>query len=534
MPERERRWNGWGFAGETFAVSGELGAWLERRLGRGAPMGVAPEAEIVLAAPGVLPGLACELATDDATRLRHAAGMSFPDLVALRHGAVTAPDGVVFPTAAAEVVEVLQKAAAEGIGVVVRGGGSSVVGGVTVRPGRRSLVLSLQRLHGLVRLDPVSMLATFGAGTYGPEVEAALAGHGLRLGHEPQSFEHSTIGGWVAARSAGQRSTGIGKIEDLVAGLEIATSDGVWRLEARPAAATGPDLLQAVVGSEGRLGVISEVTVRVRPVAEAESGVTVLMPSWSGGVEVARRLLQRDVAVEVLRLSDRTESEMALAVLHLPAVARRTMHWLTHRRRWSGSCLLLLGWSGEPAAVLEAERDARGVWRELGGFSLGGRGYRSWRRDRFRHPYLRDALLDAGWGIDTLETAAPWSILPQVYEAVRSALAAAAAGASMRCVVLCHLSHAYRDGASLYFTFVWPLAEGEGSGRWQQLKVAATDAMRAAGGTLSHHHGVGSMHAPWLAGEVGATGERLLRAMARAVDPGGVLNRGTLLEEDEC
>lgn len=534
MPERERRWNGWGFAGETFAVSGELDAWLEGSLGRGTPMDVAAETGVDVPLPVELPEVPCEVASDRRTRLHHAAGMSFPDLVALRRGAMTVPDGVAFPGSTPEVVDVLCAAAEGGVGVVVRGGGSSVVGGVTVRPGRPSLVLCLDRLQGLKELDPVSMLATFRAGTYGPEVEAALAAYGFRLGHEPQSFEHSTIGGWVATRSAGQRSTGVGKIEDLVAGLEIATFEGSWRLGARPAGATGPDLLQTVIGSEGRLGVITEVTVRVRPAAEMESGVTVLVPSWSGGTEAARRLLQRGLPPEVLRLSDRTESEMALAVLHLPAVARRAARWLTSRRRLRASCLLLLGWSGERTAVLAAERDAREVWRDVGGISLGGRGYRSWRRDRFRHPYLRDALLDAGWAIDTLETAAPWSTLPEVYGAVRSALTAAAAAAGTACVVLCHLSHAYRDGASLYFTFVWPLVPGEGAERWRELKVAATDAMRAAGGTLSHHHGVGSMHAPWLAGEVGATGERLLRALARTVDPDGVVNRGTLLEDEPC
>ena len=534
MPERVRRWNGWGFADETFAVSGELAGWLGDRLGAGQSMRAAAESEIAIPDATELPGLPCEVAIDAATRLRHAAGMSYPDVVALRRGTVAVPDGVAFPSSSSEVVGVLQAAAAADIAVVVRGGGSSVVGGVTVTPRRRTLVLSLNRLRGLVEIDRVSMLARFQAGTYGPEVEATLAGYGFRLGHEPQSFEHSTIGGWVAARSAGQRSTGVGKIEDLVAGLEIATPDGVWRLDARPAGATGPGLLQALIGSEGRLGVITEVVVRVRPLAEVESGFTVLMPTWSLGVEVARRLVQRGNPVEVLRLSDRTESEMALAVLHLSRLARRGLQWLSGRQRYRGSCLLLLGWSGERAAVLAAQREAREAWRDAGGVSLGSYGFRSWRRDRFRHPYLRDSLLDAGWGIDTLETAAPWSVLPAVYEAVRSALTKEAGRAGFRCVVLGHLSHAYRDGASLYFTVLWPLQVGEGAGRWHCLKVAATDAIRAAGGTLSHHHGIGSMHAPWLVGEVGATGVKLLRAMTAAVDPGLVVNRGTLLEDDPC
>jgi len=531
MSERVRRWNGWGFADEAFAVPPPLQAWLEHRLGRGEPLTPVSEPEVTLPAPAALSGLPGHVAVDAGTRLRHATGMSFPDLVALRRGAVTAPDAVAFPSTAAEVVKVLAAAAAARAAVVVRGGGSSVVGGVTVPPRRATVVLALERLQGLAELDAASMLASFRAGTYGPQVSAALGVHGLRLGHEPQSFEHSTVGGWVATRSAGHRSTGVGKIEDLVAGLEIATFDGLWRLPARPAGATGPDLVQALVGSEGRLGVITEAVLRVRPVPEVEVGRAVWLPSWDRGLDVARRLLQEDNPVEVLRLSDPTETEMALVVLHLPAAVRRAVRWALGRPRWRGGCLLLLGWTGTRAAAAAGHRLAREAWCEAGGVSLGEHGYRSWLRDRFRHPYLRDALLDAGWGIDTLETAAPWSRLPAVYEAVRGSFAAVA---DPPCLAFCHLSHGYRDGASLYFTFLWPLRAGEETGRWLQLKRAATDALRAAGGTLSHHHGVGSMHASWLDGEVGGTGSRLLRAMTGAIDPGSLLNPGTLLGEPPC
>jgi alkyldihydroxyacetonephosphate synthase len=536
MPERKRRWNGWGYEGESFVPPPRLVRWLDGRLGRGEALAETAEASIAIPPPRAFP-LALEgVVGDPAIRLRAACGMSFPDLVALRTGGIEAfPDGVVSPASAAQVVEVLRAAAYNGVTVIVRGGGTSVVGGVTVRRHDRPvLVLSLERLEGLIGVDPVSGYATFSAGTYGPVVEAALSGHGLRLGHEPQSFELSTVGGWIAARSAGQRSTGIGRIESLLAGVELATAHGLWRMPAQPASAAGPDLRQLVLGSEGRLGVITAATLRVRERPEAEDGVSVLLPSWSAGVELARELLQGGVAVEVLRLSDPAESSMALAVLHLPDVARQVLGWLLERRRRRNACLLLLGFAGATHRVRAAMVEAGRLWRERGGTGLGRWGWSSWRRDRFRHPYLRDALLSLGWGLDTLETAAPWGTLPALYDRVREALAASGRAGGFVCQVLCHLSHAYRDGASLYYTFIWPLRRGSESDDWRRLKVAATEALLEGGGTLTHHHGVGTMHAPWLGREIGDQGVALLRASVTAADPSGTLNPGVLETEGPC
>jgi alkyldihydroxyacetonephosphate synthase len=536
MPERVRRWNGWGYVGESFAVSGRLVAWVEARLGRGEALPEVALADVRLPPARSLPLAPGSVETGDDVRLRHSRGMSFLDLVALRTGELGGvADGVVLPRDASEVVALLRTAAANDVGVIVRGGGTSVVGGVTVpQCSRPVVVLSLERMRGMRAIDVESRLATFGGGTYGPEVESALAGYGLRLGHEPQSFELSTIGGWVAARSAGQRSTGVGKIERLVAGLELATPGGVVPLPAQPASAAGPDLRHLVLGSEGRLGAITEVTVRVGGRPEVEAGVTALLPSWEVGLELARGLLQAGIAVEVLRLSDVDESAVALAALELPAAARRGLQWLQTHRRFRRGCLLLLGWSGTGFAVATAEADARRRWRELGAVSLGRRGYRSWLRDRFRHPYLRDALLSMGWGTDTLETAGPWSKLAAIRSRTAAALTAAAGHAGFPCIVLCHLSHAYPDGASLYFTFLWPLRRRSLLEDWNGLKASATDALLAAGGTLSHHHGVGTLHARWLERELGQAGTRMLRAMASAADPARTLNPGVLLGEGTC
>lgn len=537
MSSNARRFNGWGFEGEFAALPPLAAQWLVERIGAGAPLPLRAEAELALPPPRPLPELGVPVETDDGVRLRHAAGQSFPDLVALRTGqGLRLPNGVVTPSSTAECSEVLRRAGEGGVKVVVRGGGTSVVGGVTVAGDDPTVVLSLAGLRGLIGVDGESQLASFGAGTLGPEVESALAPHRLRLGHEPQSFELSTVGGWVATRSAGQRSTGVGKIEDLVAGVEVATAAAVWRLPPQPASAAGPELRRLLAGSEGRLGVLTEVTFRVRPIPACEEGVTVQFPSWGEGVAAGRELLQRGCPVEVLRLSDEAESALALRLAHLPGVARRAGAWLARLPRFASPCLLLLGWTGSEEEVDAARRRASEVWRAHRGLALGGFGWRSWRAQRFHHPYLRDALLDHGIGVDTLETAAPWSALAGVYERVGAALRGAAAALGVRAVVLCHLSHAYRDGASLYFTFFWPLSAGQEVGQWRVFKRAATDALAPSGATVTHHHGVGAMHAHWLEREIGAPGLAVIGAAAGALDPHGVLNPGVLLgggEEDD-
>ena len=531
MPDRERRWNGWGFADESAPVPESARTWLSKRLGAGDRLSAVPERDVRIPPARPVPDLPATTLSDPSSRLRHACGLGFPDVVRLRTGALEAfPDAVCFPENTRQVVAVLQSAAAAEVALVLRGGGTSVVGGITVRPGPRpTVVLTLDRLRGLASLDSVSLLATFRAGTLGPEVEGALAPCGLRLGHEPQSFEFSSVGGWVATRSAGQRSTGIGKIDDLVAGLEVATPGGVWRLPAQPASAAGPELRRLVIGSEGCLGVITEVTLRVRPLPECRDGVAVLVPGWSAGMEVCRALLQRGPVPEVVRLSDPDETSFGIALTELPRLASSVRNAIFGLRRFRHGCLLLLEWAGRLQKVTLARQTAAKVWRDSGGLALGRTGWQRWLDERFRHPYVRDALLSAGWGVDTLETATRWSALAALHNAVREAMTVAAQKAGFRTAVLCHLSHAYRDGASLYFTFLWPLRCGDEIGQWQAVKDAASEAIISNGGTITHHHGVGTMHAPYLEREVGEQGIAALAAVTRALDPQGFLNPGVLL-----
>jgi alkyldihydroxyacetonephosphate synthase len=440
------------------------------------------------------------------------------------------PDAVIRPIDDAGVERVLKACAASGVRVVPWGGGTSVTGGVNVVPGDEPIVtLDLERLSGLLDLDERSSLATFGAGTPGPILEAALARAGLTLGHFPQSFELSTLGGWIATRASGQESLGYGAIERLVAGLELVAPAGRLRLPALPASAAGPDLRQLVLGSEGRLGVVCRATVRVRPRPARLRVTGTLFPSWEEGLDGARGILKRRIPLSLLRLSDAAETEIALAIglSKKRAMGRIWKRLLALRGVGESSCLMLCGASGTEDEIRPALDEASSVLKGGGGIALGDSPGRRWIADRFRHPYLRDALLDAGYATDTLETAAPWSRLLDVHARVRQALVERGPA-----LVLAHISHPYLDGASLYFTFFFacPRDPDEAAERWAAMKRAATTAIVDGGGTLSHHHGVGAFHAPWYRREVGADGHRLVMGAAAALDPSGILNPHVLLD----
>ncbi len=549
-----RRLGGWGFEGRAFPPSGELLAWLARHLG--APTYPVPpfDAERTLAAleghrePSgrSLPDLGVSLSTDPLDRLAHARGQGLSDLIRLRTASVPAlPNAVARPADDRELEHLLGAASREQVRVIPWGGGTSVTGGVNVPAGEAPVVtVDLERLAGLEALDPVSGLATFGAGTAGPAIEAALAarregsGRGFTLGHFPQSWELSTLGGWAATRASGQESLAYGDVQELVAGLELVAPSGRLELPALPASAAGPDLRQLVLGSEGRLGVITRATVRVRRRPEALRVVGTLMPTWADGLDASRALLQGGVPLELLRLSDEPETEVALAVgLAGHAWARPLLRaWLRLRGVRGSGCMMLTGAAGALPEIDETLERAAAVLRRHGGVSLGAAPGRTWLRDRFRHPYLRDALLDQGLATDTLETAAPWSRLPALAASVRQALEGALEspleGETERVAVLCHVSHPYRDGSSLYFTFFFRCAADPEATveRWARTKRAATEAIVAGGGTLSHHHGIGAWHAPWYALEAGAKGVELVAGAAAALDPAGILNPGVLLD----
>lgn len=564
------RWDGWGDPARAVILPPAVTDLLTQVLGLAPP--AAPPIRLceVRLPPPALPPAALDaivaalggpqwVRSDHETRVRHSRGRSTADLLALRAGELAqAPDAVGYPGSHDEVLAVLRACAAHRIAVVPFGGGTSVVGGLVPDAAGFAAViaLDLHRLDRLVRLDAESGTAILQAGLRGPQAEALLAAHGYTLGHFPQSFEYASIGGFAATRSSGQASAGYGRFDDLVVALRAATPQGSLDLGRAPASAAGPDLRQLLLGSEGVFGVITEVTVRVRPRPQTEAYEGWRFDSFSGGMAAVRTLAQAgpSPALAVLRLSDEAETAVGLAQpTHLAGPATNdhatgdpnpddpeacaTVPGGTVRSDPApggttpgGGCLLVVGYAGSAAAVAAEQDRLAGLLSAAGAQPLGAAAGTAWERGRFHGPYLRDALLDAGALVETLETAAFWSGLPALYQAVRGALTAALDADGATGLVLCHVSHVYPTGASLYFT----VAAAQGAtpaARWHQAKAAACEAIVSAGGTITHHHAVGTDHRRWLTAEVGGLGVEILRAVKARLDPVGVLNPGVLLPE---
>lgn len=454
----------------------------------------------------------------DAVRLLHLGGKSTPDLLHRRmDGLQNAPDAVVSPADHDQIAAVLRVCDDRGIAVVPFGGGTSVVGGVEPERGEHAAViaLDLSRTAALLALDEVSLLASFGAGTTGPQAEELLGARGFTLGHFPQSFPYASLGGFAATRSSGQASRGYGRFDDLVHALRIATPAGDLDLGRSPASAAGPDLRELFLGSEGAFGVLTEVTVRIRPLPGATAYRAWSFPDFATGTAALREATQRGIRPTVLRLSDETETRVNAAMGG-------------HLTRMRG-CLAIATFEGATLEEAEAARDALDtVFAAHGATSRGEDPARSWERGRFSSPALRDTLMDTGVLAETLETATTWANLPALKQAVTDALTASLTASGTKPVVLCHISHVYPAGASLYLTVIAALGE-DPQAQWKTAKDAASRAIGHANGTITHHHAVGRDHRPYLATEIGPLGVELLRAVKAVLDPRGIMNPGALV-----
>jgi alkyldihydroxyacetonephosphate synthase len=531
------KWWGWGDPAKRVHLGPEAIALLNSELGEAEPAERAELEQVVMPAPQPLPAEIAAAVGPGAMldgrehRIRRSAGRGYPDLVRLRAGRLTeAPDAVVLPGSAAEVARVLEICSQEGIAVVPFGGGTSVVGGVEpLRGGFERLVsLDVRRLRE-VEVDRRSLTATLGPGLRGPEAEETLNAHGMTLGHFPQSFEYATIGGYAATRSAGQASSGYGRFDDLVTAIGLTAPSGDLRTLDTPHSAAGPALRELVVGSEGALGVITRVTARVRPLPERRRYEAWMATGFESGAEAVRSLAQADALPDVVRVSDQTETRFSLAMSGASSAKRALLANYLRLRRRAGGSLIICGWEGEPEAVERRRALSARALRSAGAAALGGAPGRAWERGRYEGPYLRDELLDLGYLVETLETAHTWSRLEHLYAEVRAAIGAALAGQGTPGIVFCHLSHAYRDGASLYFTFLARRRPGDEIEQWKVVKAAACEAIVEAGGTITHHHAVGRDHLPYLPAEVGELGIEALQAVKERLDPAGIMNPGKLV-----
>jgi alkyldihydroxyacetonephosphate synthase len=536
-PDPRMRWWGWGVDRDAMELPESSDALIRSALGVEEPPPARIELDAIEMAASRLPtdtrrSIAAivgdeGLREDRLGRVAHSAGRSYPDLVRIRAGRIQPPDAVVYPGDHDQVRAVLEACSEAGIAVVPFGGGTSVVGGVEPERGGFGAVIALDlaRMNRLIDVDPVSLTARLEPGMTGPEAEAGLAAHGMTLGHLPQSWEYATIGGFAATRSAGQASSGYGRMDKLVLGLRFAAPAG--DIDVRPLPGTAgptPAIRELILGSEGAFGVITEVTAMVRPLPELRNYEGWSFKSFTAGVEAFRQLEQAHCAADVARLSDETETMLSLASAgQSGGLATRLAQRYLKLRGHEHGCLAILGFEGEPDEALDRLNRARVILREAGGLRLGTRPGAAWEHQRYRAPYLRDELMDRGVMVETLETATTWSNLHNLYGAVQSALREHAP------LVMCHVSHLYPAGASLYYTFMAAQQYGQEIEQWRAAKTAASEAIVAAGGTITHHHAIGVDHARWLEAEIGAEAVQLLRATKRQLDPRGVMNPGKLL-----
>lgn len=526
-PDPRMRWWGWGVDRDATSLPDKARDMLRQAFSiEGEPSPPVDLDDVQLPEVALASGVRDRLAGvvgDDAirddriARVSHTLGKSYPDLVRIRAGdASSAPDAVVYPASHDEVLAILELCSGEGLAVVPFGGGSSVVGGVEPRRNGLAAAISLDlaRMDRLLTADAVSLTATLEPGCTGPRVEELLAAEGLTLGHFPQSWEYATLGGFVATRSAGRASTGYGRIDELVLGLQLAAPAGTIELPPVPATAAGPGLRGLIVGSEGTLGVITAATLAVRraPVAKLNEGW--VFDSWQAGCEAFRAMEQARAAADVCRLSDEAETALNAAASGHGA---------------PGPCLAVVGWEGDEDDVARRAERTRRHLDDAGARPLGEEAGARAGRNYFAGPYLRDELLGMGVLVETLETATTWGRLEELYAAVGDALRNALSARGTDALVMCHVSHLYPSGASLYFSFLARQERGAELEQWNSAKAAACDAIVNHGGTITHHHAIGRDHAAWMAQEIGELGIEALRGLKQKLDPAGIMNPGKLL-----
>jgi alkyldihydroxyacetonephosphate synthase len=482
------------------------------------------------------------VATDLENRVLHAYGKSYRDLLrALRGEVDRAPDAVIFPNTHEEVEKVMALAQLHGVKLVPFGGGTNIVGAVEVSPTIEApvITLSLRRMNRLLSLDAESGVAVMQPGMLGPELEAALNAQGFTLGHFPDSFEFSTLGGWLATRSAGMQSDTRGKIEDMVIALRMVTPVGTLSTASVPKASAGPDLNQIAVGSEGAFGVITEATMRVYRLQEREYR-GVLMPDFATGVTFMRRCWEIGIRPTTMRLSNALETVLGQALkppsTGLEGVFKSAAK--TYLKNVRGfdldqSCALILGWEGSTAQIHQQRRAALKLARSLNGFDAGARVGDDWYARKYDYPYLRDVLMHHGGMVDVAESAVLWKDVLPTYERIHAALSTALRREGHPGYIGCHLSHSYPEGVCIYFTFAAARDEADPIGQYLRVKGLTLDVLLEAGAALSHHHAIGYEHMRWLERHTGTTGLHTLRGIKAALDPQNLCNPGKLVPSPE-
>lgn len=482
--------------------------------------------------------------TEDLDRVVHTYGKGLVDLVRIRAGHLPrVPDAVVYPADEDQVRAVVDAVVAADAVLIPFGGGSNISGSLTppAEENRTVVSLDLGRMNLVREIDEDAGLARVQAGALGPDLEEQLTARGWTMGHQPDSFKHSTLGGWIATRSSGMQSDKYGDIADITRGMRVVLPGKVVNLRPLPSYSSGPSVREMILGSEGRLGVITEAWVNVHRLPENREIIAYLFPNWGSAIQAMHAISVSDASPSVTRVSDAAETSFSFSTQKESQGAKKKIQdglfGFLDKRGWDLDkvCLSYVGYEGG-AARIRAEKSVVGkIVRQHGGIKLGAGPGTLYDQKKFDTPYIRDFLLDIGALADVSETAMPWSRLMEVYHHTMRAAKGAFEDLGVRGYVMCHLSHSYHSGACLYFTFAFVSASPEMDEQLRQywvVKSAIQQSFVDHGGTISHHHGVGTDHAPWLEEDISPAGVDMQVALLQGVDPGRHLNPGTILPSD--
>ncbi len=529
-----KRIQGWGNPQTDYPVPDPAKAYLEKVVGKPIEIKNATIEALLKKVPKAdLPEHPL-IITDPEARLRHARGQSLNDWIDMYDGLVdTFPDAVAYPESREQVRELIEFAMKHNLNLIPYGGGSSVVGHLTPpNAGPPTLSINLSRMSQLINLNEENFEATFGAGASGPQIEDSLIARGYTLGHFPQSWEYSTLGGWIVTRSVGQQSYHYGRIEPLFVCGHLESPAGPLETLRVPKSAAGPDLRHLILGSEARMGILTEATMRIRRLPEEEHFYAAFFPNFEIGVAAIRKIAQAQLPLSMVRLSDPLETETTFQLSGEEKLVNLAKKGLQLFGQGEERCMLIFGLTGDPAINRLGNQQLAHIVRKHQGmmvrFYLG----EAWIEKRFLTPYLRNTLWDLGYALDTLETALPWDTLQEGRKAILTAIRHGLEEENETVLVFSHVSHVYTNGGSMYITYLYRRSQDplETLQRWQKIKGAASQKIVEVGGTISHQHGVGLDHKPYLPIEKGELGMEIIEHLLQKLDPKGIMNQGKLVD----
>ena len=531
-----RRWNGWGNENFSMVTPANGLSYLKEKVAPGVVLADANLQAVCKTVPASRLPVHHLISVDKQDRVRHARGQSLPDWLAMRSGDFDVfPDGVAFPESTEQVQELVMLAYEKSFDVIPYGGGTSVAGHINPLASERPvLTIDMARMNQMVDLNAENQIATFGAGTAGPQVEASLRAKGYTLGHFPQSWELSTIGGWVASRSSGQQSLRYGRIEQMFAGGLMVTPQGHLKVPTIPASSAGPDVREMILGSEGRMGIITEVQVRVTPLAAQEQFFAVFLPSFNAAKQAVRKIVQNKIPLSMLRVSNGLETETQLKLAGHEKQIGLLEKYLSLRGVATGKCLLTFGVTGNKAQNKLSIKHAIKIMKAHGGISGPKMMGRKWAENRFNFPYLRENFWLEGYAVDTFETATDWDNVSDLMNAMEDAVRGALKEGGIVPHVYTHLSHMHTQGCSIYTTYLFPNAKTyeETLARWKKIKAATCEILANDRATISHQHGAGKDHCWYLQAEKGFLGIGAIKTLLHFFDPQKKLNPGTLMDDE--